>query len=267
MCQAVGWAGFCAYITTNYLYSTGGRWQATGIFNIVLFTLVGCPVCSHGLRAWMWRTGLVGLLPAKRIPRVAAAVVLIAVVLTAMTDVSLYFLNGPPWLRPSEFLSMVFGYSLGFGMWSAIYFGVQARRRQGEILTASRDAQLQALKAQLNPHFLFNSLNSLRSLIPEDPHRAATMVTGFSDLLRYSLASDRHHTVTLAQELAIVDEYINLERMRFDERLRFGTPSRPRRSRRESRRCSCRPWSRMRSSTASPTWRRRPRASSRSDGG
>ena len=202
------------------LYSTGGRWQRTGIFNIALFTLVACPVCSHGLRAWMWRTGLVGLLPSKRIPRVAAAVVLIAVVLTALTDVSLFLLNGPPWLRPAEFLSMTIGYSLGFGTWSAIYFGVQARRRQGEILTASREAQLQALKAQLNPHFLFNCLNSVRALITEDPVRAATMVTGLSDLLRYSLVSDRHHTVTLAEELAIVDEYIKLERMRFDERLR-----------------------------------------------
>ena len=77
------------------------------------------------------------------------------------------------------------------------------------------------LRAQVNPHFLFNCLNSVRALIAENPTRAASMVTSLSDLLRYSLQSDRKHTVSLAEELAIVDEYVSLERVRFEERLRF----------------------------------------------
>ena len=77
------------------------------------------------------------------------------------------------------------------------------------------------LRAQVNPHFLFNCLNSVRALIAENPDRAASMVTSLSDLLRYSLQSDRTHTVSLAEELAIVDEYVSLERVRFEDRLRF----------------------------------------------
>ncbi|HEX7137053.1 MAG TPA: histidine kinase, partial [Vicinamibacterales bacterium] len=80
--------------------------------------------------------------------------------------------------------------------------------------------QLRALRAQLNPHFLFNSLNSVRSLITENPRLAATMVTGLADILRYSLASDRYKTVPLADEIAIVDEYVGLERARLEDRLR-----------------------------------------------
>ena len=58
-------------------------------------------------------------------------------------------------------------------------------------------------------------------MIAENPERASSMVTSLSDLLRYSLQSDRKHTVSLAEELAIVDEYVSLERVRFEDRLHF----------------------------------------------
>ena len=58
-------------------------------------------------------------------------------------------------------------------------------------------------------------------MIPEHPERAVAMVTSLADLLRCSLTSDRRHTVTLAEELDIVDEYVSLERVRFEDRLRF----------------------------------------------
>jgi LytS/YehU family sensor histidine kinase len=115
---------------------------------------------------------------------------------------------------------MAVGYGAAVAGWLYIYLAVQARRRHGEALVAVREAQLQALTAQLNPHFLFNCLNSIRALIVERPADAAAMVTGLADLLRYSLSADRRRTVTLAEELAIVDEYVNLERMRFEDRLR-----------------------------------------------
>jgi len=106
-----------------------------------------------------------------------------------------------------------------------IYFALHARRqrdaRELELTLDARNAQLEMLRAQVNPHFLFNCLNSLRALIAENPERAASMVTSLSDLLRYSLQSDRRHTVSLAEELAIVDEYVSLERVRFEDRLRF----------------------------------------------
>ena len=101
-----------------------------------------------------------------------------------------------------------------------------ARRRRDtlerqalELSLVARDAQLRALRAQVNPHFLFNSLNSLRGLITEDPARAAAMVTGFAGLMRYSLDSDSRETVTLAEEMEAVDDYLGLERVRFEDRL------------------------------------------------
>ena len=121
-------------------------------------------------------------------------------------------------------VSIFFGFTWAFAGWLVIYFSVHGRRRrealQLELAVVSRDAQLRSLRAQINPHFLFNSLNSLRHLILADPQRAVTMVTGLADLLRYSLASDRSDMVPLGDELAIVDEYLGLEQVRLEERLR-----------------------------------------------
>jgi len=79
--------------------------------------------------------------------------------------------------------------------------------------------RLEVLRMQLNPHFLFNALNTVRSLIAYDPSRAQDAVTRLASTLRYTLNSSQDELVTLAQELEIVNDYLELESMRFDERL------------------------------------------------
>ncbi|MCX6956085.1 MAG: histidine kinase [Verrucomicrobia bacterium] len=85
---------------------------------------------------------------------------------------------------------------------------------------ASKEAELRALKAQVNPHFIFNSLNSLRALIDEDPARARQSVTQLANLLRYSLQSGQLETVPFEDELGVVNDYLALEQVRHEERLR-----------------------------------------------
>jgi len=113
------------------------------------------------------------------------------------------------------------------GAWVAIYlaFAMQRRRYQSEVHQAQlgealRAAELRLLRSQLNPHFLFNSLNGLRSLIVDDPERAREAVTQLARLLRYSLAASEDDLVSLARELELVDDYLALESMRLAERLR-----------------------------------------------
>lgn len=111
-------------------------------------------------------------------------------------------------------------------LWNLLYIGIHyvERLRRTEVdkvrlEMAAKEAQLRALLAQLNPHFLFNSLNSLRGLIAEDPLRAQSMVTELAGLLRYSLASGLSETVSLATELDAVRSYLALESIRLEERL------------------------------------------------
>jgi signal transduction histidine kinase len=114
--------------------------------------------------------------------------------------------------------------------WSGIYFGVlqwQARQDQSRrVLEAERlaqEARFHVLSAQLNPHFLFNALNSIRSLIGEDRERARDMVSELADFLRYSLAHDPLERVTVAQEIGAARDYLAIEGIRFEHRLRADT--------------------------------------------
>jgi two-component system LytT family sensor kinase len=110
--------------------------------------------------------------------------------------------------------------------WSLIRLGLQSntalREQREEALRAvaeARDAQLRMLAYQLNPHFLFNTLNSIRALINEDRQRAREMVTALSEYLRYALVERPLHVALLEEEVASVRGYLAIEKVRFEERL------------------------------------------------
>jgi hypothetical protein len=84
---------------------------------------------------------------------------------------------------------------------------------------AAREAELRALRAQLNPHFLFNSLNSINALVGSDPEAARQMCERLGDFLRRTLALGARDSVTLGDELALVDRYLDIEHVRFGDRL------------------------------------------------
>jgi len=95
-----------------------------------------------------------------------------------------------------------------------------AERRVLESEVAAREAELRALRAQLNPHFLFNSLNSINALVGADPEAARRMCERLGDFLRRTLALGARDAVTLGEELALVDRYLDIEQVRFGSRLR-----------------------------------------------
>jgi sensor histidine kinase YesM len=117
-----------------------------------------------------------------------------------------------------------------FIAWLTLYFTAIALRehrsaqlKQSELARALQLAELRLLKSQLNPHFLFNALNTVRSLIADNPARAQDAVTRLAKTLRYTLTSPQDELVTLSQELDIVADYLELESMRFEDRLRIET--------------------------------------------
>jgi len=84
-----------------------------------------------------------------------------------------------------------------------------------------KELELKTIKSHINPHFIFNSLNSIRALVDENPERARTAITELSNILRSSMQAEKSETVTLQRELDIVKDYLALEHMRFEERLRI----------------------------------------------
>lgn len=84
-----------------------------------------------------------------------------------------------------------------------------------------KELELKTIKSHINPHFIFNSLNSIRALVDENPKRARTAITELANILRSSLQVEKLETVPLKKELDIVRDYLALEQMRFEERLRI----------------------------------------------
>jgi hypothetical protein len=126
----------------------------------------------------------------------------------------------------SSFPREVLDYAYVLLAWSASYFGIKAwqdaqeqRERALEATALAREAQLEMLRYQLNPHFLFNALNSIRASIDEDRARARRMVTELSEFLRYSLLDAEASEVPLREEIEAVRSYLAIERIRFEDKL------------------------------------------------
>lgn len=97
----------------------------------------------------------------------------------------------------------------------------QKMQIESELGKLVKEAELNVLKSQINPHFLFNSLNSISSLTMTDPEKAQEMVIKLSDFLRYSLSHDRKETTTLRRELENTERYLEIEKVRFGHRLKY----------------------------------------------
>lgn len=119
-------------------------------------------------------------------------------------------------------ISEIIAFAATAGAIHAIVF--YGRYRDREALSAQlqarlTDAQLHALRAQLNPHFLFNTLNAVTTLLHRDPARADAMLTRLGELLRLTLRADPDHEIPLRDELALLDKYLDIMRMRFSDRV------------------------------------------------
>jgi signal transduction histidine kinase len=149
--------------------------------------------------------------------------------LWTLLEESYFWLQNP---EPGSFLSwarfpkVALDYAMTVLAWSALYFGIKYGRawqdEKERALTAialAHQAQLEMLRYQLNPHFLFNALNSIRASIDEDSRRAKQMITEFSEFLRYSLVKSNAEKIPLRDELEAIRNYLAIETIRFESKL------------------------------------------------
>jgi hypothetical protein len=113
----------------------------------------------------------------------------------------------------------IIGASLAYLVLRRLHNARDVEQRNAELQRLALEAQLTALAAELRPHFLFNALNNLAELVHQDPVRAEAMLLHLSSLLQATLAAGRQRTVSLAEELQHMDDYLALQQMRFDDRL------------------------------------------------
>ncbi|CAH0995777.1 hypothetical protein EMA8858_01904 [Emticicia aquatica] len=125
---------------------------------------------------------------------------------------------------------LVIEYFISFGkpllVWVLVYVFYHYSEEKGQreierirLKTSIKESEAKVLKAQMNPHFMFNALNSIRALVYEDPTKAQQGITQLSNILRSSLIADRRTTISLKEELRTVEDYLALEKVRYEERL------------------------------------------------
>lgn len=202
---------------------------------VMLCVAAGLLAASEGLRALALRGGWLDRPPAALLPRIVllpplfALGVQFALLLVNWAGLALGLLTFPEGMVRGwgVLLGYTMNTSIMLWLWLAVWLGVSwlQRWRLGEIArwqaqAEARALELQVLRAQVNPHFLFNALNNLRALINEDPARAREMLSRLSNTLRHTLQHSARERVPLADELAVVRDYIALEELHHEERLR-----------------------------------------------
>ncbi len=122
----------------------------------------------------------------------------------------------------------IYGNVFLLSLWLLIYIAyhfVERNRNDHldklKLQSTVKELELKTIKSHINPHFIFNSLNSIRALVDENPQRARTAITELSNILRSSMQAEKSETVSLQKELNIVTDYLALEQMRFEERLKI----------------------------------------------
>jgi signal transduction histidine kinase len=194
-----------------------------------LLGAAGAGFATHLLRAWARRSGLFERPAWILVPSLVGAAVLAGLSVEVFVWLLGLFVTRVYTFATST-PRVMFVTSVQWVMimlfWVALYAGVRffrdfrrAEIRRLQLEVAARDAQLNALNAQIHPHFLFNALNTMRALVAEDPTRARELITGLSEILRYALQAGRRDRVTLGEELAVIESYLRLEGARYEDRL------------------------------------------------
>ena len=223
MYQVLGWMAYSAVgIVINM--ANGGDFRSLVVSHI--FFILGSIGLTHLFRREIQKRRARHPSGARMWLFLCSGVVLISLIQTGLVIfTSLAFEPAPSGAWPLyAIVALEWGMLLATGVWTGLYFRFTEKRRQEEheaqVQLALREAELRALESQTNPHFLFNCLNSIRALVIIDPPRAQDMLTRLANVLRHSLRHDRQHTVPLASEMEVVSDYLALEALRFEERLR-----------------------------------------------
>ncbi|HQY06998.1 MAG TPA: histidine kinase [Lacunisphaera sp.] len=235
LCQAGGWIFFLVlqvvFIALFRSQDTAGRATPSDIVMSLVRVIAEGLLVTHYARIYLTRWGWKDLGWRPLIPRILGLAIAMSAIWTAAgfaLDFGLLRIDPPTkfplWLLMTS--SLVNGAIMMTG-WLCIYFFYHLFERlnrlqleQLKLAATVKEAELRALKSQVNPHFLFNSLNSLRALIDEDAPRAREAVTRLANMLRYSLQSGQQELVPFDDEIRIVEDYLALEQIRHESRLR-----------------------------------------------
>lgn len=221
--QIAGWTG---YFLLRSLGGLANRMGVSFILPTILVTVTGFSITL--LMAWAYRA-VIRMKPVW-VWSLSLLILIVAATLFSAIEVWAHATFYEPGWRPEgiEFFGAILLTLAVLGAWTALYYGInyflmldeQAERFE-RMAAQANSAQLEMLRYQINPHFLFNTLNSISTLVLlAETEKANTMLSRLSSFLRYSLVGEREGQATVAQEMQALKLYLEIERTRFEQRLR-----------------------------------------------
>jgi LytS/YehU family sensor histidine kinase len=198
------------------------------LISIFVFVLSGILV-THSMRWLFFRWNWLGLKLAPLIPRIFM-ISIVSAAIVIIINFSLSVALGKTELGSItilKILTQIFACAVLMILWNAIYFSyhffqksIKQEMENLQLVASQHEIELKNLRSQLNPHFLFNSLNSIRALIDIEPEKSKYAITTLSNLLRNSLLLGKNSLVPVKEEITLVENYLQLEKIRFEERLK-----------------------------------------------
>ena len=224
--QLVGWL---AYFTVNFFFFSFKNYPSAQDFLFHLLLVPSAILLTHAFRyfiiknAWLQKPAFMQI-----IIGLAAGLILSFVFFSLRFFFNAIIFGATEKLSNVAFWESVINFWFVFFVWSVFYFSFhyirnyrKAEIQQLKMQASLKEAELDKLKSQLNPHFMFNAMNSIRALIDEDPQKAKLAVTQLSNILRQTLTLERHKLISFNDEMILVQDYLALEKIRFEERLNF----------------------------------------------
>ncbi len=234
-CQLIGWSVAALY--WSYIGYSGGRFNIfIGLLQFLSDVFVYILI-THLYRNFSIRHKWQQLNLNQLLKRIVPAIFVMGLAYLLVTVIKSYLFRF--WLAPEHvppfplffklnWATMLMAGTRLMAIWLLAYHlyhyaqrEINIAKENARLTIIAKDAQLNSLAAQLNPHFLFNSLNNIKALVIENPKSARRAIDLLSDLLRTSLYSGDVLLTPLKDELALVKDYFELEKLRFEERLQF----------------------------------------------
>ena len=226
ICQIGGWLFLVLAQSLFFLLSDAFNTNVAISMSVLL--LFGI-LLSHLYRNFIIRFGWLRLKILFVIPRILFATLLLSALLEySKYSVELFFeIAGGKNQDVISVIINILNWTPFFFSWSLIYFLFHfiENYKKAEIENLKWEAsineiELNKLKSQLNPHFMFNAMNSIRALVDENPGKSKDAITQLSNILRNTLLMGKNKVIPFEEELKIVNDYLALESMRYEERLK-----------------------------------------------
>lgn len=227
--QLGGWFVY-AMLTILATYADNPAKMNSQFWISLLLMIASGLAVTHLMRLFLLNRNWLRLKFGPLVPRIVAISIICASIFVALIHITAWIVERENIFSNSvlnlELLIDILSTTLLMILWNAIYFtyhffkkSIDQELHNLQLQSSQNEIELKTLRSQLNPHFLFNSLNSIRALIDLEPVKAKQSVTTLSNLLRNSLVLGKNEFITLAEELQIVKSYLELEKIRFEERL------------------------------------------------